>query len=612
MECISCNKNIYQNSRYCFHCGTKLSVRKASTKGRLQSFELNGKWGFKEKSSNETIIIPKYDQAGTFHDDRAFVKKGSKYAYIDNEGNQITPFKYDYAGNFKREFAKVGIKNKYTFLTKSGLELTQIDYEDITEFKSGISVVFKNLKCGLLNLNGERITPIKYDFINEHSENIFVATIYDKQIVINTSSGNSTGLASEINILGHHDIYLLAKENNIWRQYDKNIKLILGSIKNVKTDISQTGKSNKDSTNKYEYKSVTISDIKDSDHNIIKRNVSGILVLIILLAIIIISSIFILKPKDNYHPGGSKDSIVLREVQDWNHAIQVNSIPEYEAFINNYPNSEYVSEARRNIEDLEFEDARRIGNISAFGAFLSEYPNSSHNRQIEEILILNADRTNTIVSYSYYLSIFPNGRHASYARNRIRDLEWEEVVELDRIEQYTAFINRYPDDNRVAEAEARIDLLMWYEARREHTIEAYEFYISNTPTDDHIPEANEAIREIRDWHEYRDRINSGAGVIVLGGIFGQGERSGTFSFRELNQNNVTGRYTFRYNIEERVIGANRCTIRINCRIYHYSETILFEGRIRDLPSVLSRQCGPVIFRYYPTSRQFQIIQHSWL
>lgn len=61
-----------------------------------------------EGLSYEVIIDPQYEDADSFSQDLAAVKKDGKWGYIDMEGNTVIPFQFDYAFSFSEGLAVVG------------------------------------------------------------------------------------------------------------------------------------------------------------------------------------------------------------------------------------------------------------------------------------------------------------------------------------------------------------------------------------------------------------------------------------------------------------------------------------------------------------------------
>ena len=126
----------------------------------LAAVELNGKWGYIDKTGKE-VIPCKYDGAYKFSDGLAVVYiyiglyfRG-KYGFIDKTGKEVIPLKYDKADSFCDGLAKVNLKDKWSYIDKSGKSQTLRGYKreyaklDSTEkrvlFIGGTGVTIANL-----------------------------------------------------------------------------------------------------------------------------------------------------------------------------------------------------------------------------------------------------------------------------------------------------------------------------------------------------------------------------------------------------------------------------------------------------------------------------------
>ena len=69
-----------------------------------------------------------YDDAKSFHDGLAAVKRWGKWGYIDLEGKEVTPFIYDVAEDFNEGYARVKIHGRWGFINPEGKGLTSGEY----------------------------------------------------------------------------------------------------------------------------------------------------------------------------------------------------------------------------------------------------------------------------------------------------------------------------------------------------------------------------------------------------------------------------------------------------------------------------------------------------
>ena len=136
----------------------------------LAAVELNGKYGFIDKSGNEVIPL-EYDNVHFFYDGRARVQLNRKYGFIDKSGNKITPLKYNYAEDFYDGLAPVGLNGKYGFIDKSGNEVIPCKYDGFltNSFSNGPVPVKLNGKYGFMDKSGNVVIPFKYDWANVFS-----------------------------------------------------------------------------------------------------------------------------------------------------------------------------------------------------------------------------------------------------------------------------------------------------------------------------------------------------------------------------------------------------------------------------------------------------------
>ena len=75
-------------------------------------------------------------------------------------------------------------------------------------------------------------------------------------------------------------------------------------------------------------------------------------------------------------------------------AVETNTVEKYEEFLQKYPDSEYQSEVKEKIIELEFSNARSKNTISAFETFLEKYPDNKYKSSAFELIdIINFNKT---------------------------------------------------------------------------------------------------------------------------------------------------------------------------------------------------------------------------
>lgn len=153
----------------------RLSSYKDCGSDKMIAYEVNGAWGFLDKSQKGGDIERKYSALGDcFEDGFARVKEGAQWKYIDRTGNTIYNLPN---GNVKGEiidgllFIKNG--NKTAIVNKQG-NVFDVELEDFDKHvSSGLIVFTKNGLKGAVDPAGRVVIPAQYSqmtrFCNDYS-----------------------------------------------------------------------------------------------------------------------------------------------------------------------------------------------------------------------------------------------------------------------------------------------------------------------------------------------------------------------------------------------------------------------------------------------------------
>ncbi|MBI3111410.1 MAG: hypothetical protein HYZ01_07550 [Ignavibacteriales bacterium] len=125
------------------------------------------------------------------------------------------------------------------------------------------------------------------------------------------------------------------------------------------------------------------------------------------------------------------------EIREWQGAAQENIADGYKAFVERYPNSSHIREARSRAETASFREAEEENTAEAYRQFLEEYPKSLFSLKaqdrFEELLYAEVERERTPEALARYLEVFPRGRYTSALRQRL--------VLLQEDSMYSAAVN---------------------------------------------------------------------------------------------------------------------------------------------------------------------------
>jgi hypothetical protein len=119
-------------------------------------------WGFVDKTGKE-VITPKYADAWSFSNDLARIKKGKLWGFIDKIGKEVITPQYDDTGSFSEELAWVKNEGKYSFIDKLGKVVITLQYNEAASFHEGLAGVKQGEKWGFINTKGEELILCIYD-----------------------------------------------------------------------------------------------------------------------------------------------------------------------------------------------------------------------------------------------------------------------------------------------------------------------------------------------------------------------------------------------------------------------------------------------------------------
>lgn len=120
------------------------------TPDSIVKFCRQGKWGYKDWKGN-VLIQPVYDNAYSFHEDRACVEKDGLLGYIDRKNELVIDYKFDSATSFSEGLAAVSIGEKSGYIDKDGGEVLPMEFDVATGFENGKAIVRQDGRWGVLD-----------------------------------------------------------------------------------------------------------------------------------------------------------------------------------------------------------------------------------------------------------------------------------------------------------------------------------------------------------------------------------------------------------------------------------------------------------------------------
>ena len=96
-------------------------------------------------------------------------------------------------------------------------------------------------------------------------------------------------------------------------------------------------------------------------------------------------------PASRHSSGMSRYSeFAVKHKLAWEKALEVDTVFEFLAFIDSFPNSKHLGEARRRIlildDDREWSKAKRINSIKSHQSYLEKFPNGTYSVEAKSFI----------------------------------------------------------------------------------------------------------------------------------------------------------------------------------------------------------------------------------
>ena len=225
-----------------FSCSLILFVGCNNTKVKptallLIPVKTGNNWGYID-STCSFKLDPVFENAGEFHNKRAFVMKAGHAAYINDSGRVICPFQFLQATDFSDSLAFVLDKNNTIQCIDVDMKtkFTLKDVQETSVFKGGLAAIKQADKYGFINKTGEVVIPCQYDDVLFFSDGLCAVAV-TKQIEDSTYSEwtyidatGKTAINSVFEVAQNFNAGLAAvKRNGKWSWIDKKDKDVFGN-----------------------------------------------------------------------------------------------------------------------------------------------------------------------------------------------------------------------------------------------------------------------------------------------------------------------------------------------------------------------------------------------
>lgn len=137
----------------------------------------------KAQDNYKTVIACQYDEANSFSEGLAGVKKNGLYGFINKEGEVVIDFQFEFILDFSEGLAAVVKRGDYGFINKKGELIIDYQYDGAENFSEGLAAI--NMggmylgKDGYIDKTGQVVLDYNYRFADSFSEGLAAVKVLD-------------------------------------------------------------------------------------------------------------------------------------------------------------------------------------------------------------------------------------------------------------------------------------------------------------------------------------------------------------------------------------------------------------------------------------------------
>lgn len=201
----------------------------------IYCYSNGSRWGYLSESGEE-ITPCIYETSAPFSEGLACVRLNGKYGYIGRDGKEVIPFQFDQAVSFREGAAYYSYGEEYGLIDHGGnviLDLTDSDWGSISSFREGLAYFSVDGLYGYVDKSGEIVIDPVY-----HDAGYFydgLAEIMKNGLLGLIGKDGREVLSPNYNDIWVEETSIIAQKEDIFYCFDKDGKEVFsGSWDNVR------------------------------------------------------------------------------------------------------------------------------------------------------------------------------------------------------------------------------------------------------------------------------------------------------------------------------------------------------------------------------------------
>lgn len=149
--------------------------------------DAQGRFGFMQAFTHDTLVPCRYDSVASFDGDRAAVRRNGKWGFVNRFGREVVPCRYDsLAGSYNRDRCFVRNNGRVGCIDDRGAEVLPCEFDELFYAAEELLWGRKKNKYGLFSLQGKPLTQLRFDAVRNFSQERAWVMIEDKWGFINS------------------------------------------------------------------------------------------------------------------------------------------------------------------------------------------------------------------------------------------------------------------------------------------------------------------------------------------------------------------------------------------------------------------------------------------